>query len=384
MLFTGVDGRKIFSINFNPFSKKWKPAKGVGKKIVAIPSDRCLVKFDKIPEGLKKKELEKFLKTKYGNFKFDYTLRGEDYILVLVRDFSPPEDFLSLDCEIFSLARLGFLLKEKHFQVLDFGKRKTTWVEVKNGSPVLYRVVLKGGDFITKSVAEAFKVSFEDAEKLKIGRGLELEVVKNSVEKILQQIPLKGDLPILLSGGGALLKGLEEIFKQKTLKIDLAEPTYYTALGASLKFVYPNGSPNFGSGGITSKELKAVSFSAVVSILLLLLSLKGMETVKTEFIQHLRLKEKELFEEKFPNLPPVSVLEQLRSFAESGKVSVLPLLEKAFKKLPKGVAIYKLSYNNGRLIVEGEAKEELIKGLPIKEIKKTEKDKVLFKMEVSL
>jgi hypothetical protein len=59
--------------------------------------------------------LEKYLKTKYGKFLFDYTLRVNEYILVLVRDFEPPDEYLALDCEIFSLSRLGFLTDKEHF-----------------------------------------------------------------------------------------------------------------------------------------------------------------------------------------------------------------------------------------------------------------------------
>jgi hypothetical protein len=88
MILTGVDNTKRVSIDYNLLLKKWKLTDKEGKSIYVIPSDKCLVKVEKLPEGVKKKDLEKYLKTKYGKFLFDYTLRGNEYILVLVRDFN--------------------------------------------------------------------------------------------------------------------------------------------------------------------------------------------------------------------------------------------------------------------------------------------------------
>ena len=86
-----------------------------------------------------------------------------------------------------------------------------------------------------------------------------------------------------------------------------------------------------------------------MSLSLLIFSLFGLEKVKNDTFFQIKEREKLLFKEKFPNLPPVSVLEQLEGMQyHPYKKSVLDLLKKALEQLPKsGIKIYKIKYRNG-------------------------------------
>jgi len=122
MIYTGVDGEKVFSISFSPFTKKWKKSKRSGKRIYVIPSDKTLVKVGKaeVKNRWELKELLKFEVEEYGATLWDFSLVGDRYYLVMVKDFEVPSDFYALDCEIFSLARLSRILREPNLCVLEY------------------------------------------------------------------------------------------------------------------------------------------------------------------------------------------------------------------------------------------------------------------------
>jgi hypothetical protein len=117
-------------------------------------------------------------------------------------------------------------------------------------------------------------------------------------------------------------------------------------------------------------------------LLSLLLTFNVLDNFEKSFIGKLREKEKYLFAEKFPDLPPVAVLEQLKSFTQGEKVSVLPLLENAFKELPKGVKVYKITYLKGVLTISGEGDKKLFQKLELKKVKETADGKIAFELEV--
>jgi len=47
MIYTGVDGKKSFSVNKSLLGKGWSPTQKLGKKICVVPSDHCFVKVEK-------------------------------------------------------------------------------------------------------------------------------------------------------------------------------------------------------------------------------------------------------------------------------------------------------------------------------------------------
>ena len=386
--YTGVEGNKRVSVEYHPLKRSWKLTTREGKKIYLIPSDRVLIKRDKIPQGVKPKDLKRYFRTKYKEFLFDFTVdrKTNSYTLVLVRDFQPPPEAFALDAEPFSLARLAKAVGEGEITVLDIGKRKTTYVKVDTSDLASYRVVLRGGDYITQRVAKELSLSFEEAERLKIEKGLELPAVKKAIEEILSDLPPLGE-KVVLSGGGALLKELPQFLGQRGSKVvegpKGVKPTEYPALGGALKFIYRDRSPTFKAPEVGPSQLKAAAFVLSFLILSFFLGTQLLMRVKTDFYNRIAQKEKELFSEKFPQLPPVAVLEQLKTLRGQKKESVLPLFEKLIDTIPRGVKIYRLSYGNGVLKVEGEApSKEIADKLKAVSLKRTDSGSYLFEVEI--
>jgi hypothetical protein len=385
MLYTGVDQKKKVSVDYNPLKRQWKLSNREGKKIAVIPSDKVLIKREQLPEGLKKSDLRRYLKTKYGNFLFDFSLEGNFYTLVLVKDFKPPKDSFALDAEPFSLARIARVLNLPSLQILDFGRRKTTLVEVDNFNLKSYRVILRGGDYLTQKVAQNWEISPDEAEKIKIQRGLDLEFLKEAIEEILNNLPLKKDKPLLLSGGGSRLKGLREFLKEKGFNIvdfKVVSPEKGSALGAALKFVFKDNSPSFRRGEVTARDIKLFLASSALLLASFFIALWGLKRIETNFLQRLEGVKKELFAEKFPHLPPVAVTEQLKTMQGNKKLSVLPLLEKAFRALPKGVKIYRITYQRGEIRIRGEAPPAVVKELKVDNEKRLDNGNILFEVVV--
>ncbi len=362
MIYTGIDGEKIYSVNYSVFTKKWKETKRKGKKIYIIPSDKCLVRIGKaeIKNKWELKEILKFEAEEYGEVLWDFSLTGNKYYLVLVKDYEPPESYFALDCEIFTLARLSRILNEPDLAVLDLGRRKTTYVETKNYELKLYRVVLKGGDFITERISRELEVPYDRAEAIKLEEGLSNEIVHLTFSEILEDIgiPLENK-KVLLSGGTSKLKGIKEFFK-KSLRNPYVSPELNSAFSGALKFVYKDSSPSFKHEELSPKEVKALlGILSVATFTVFSFSL-GKDFIKREFMKEINLKKKELFSQKFPELPPVLVDEQLKNFSGSNKKSLLLGLRKVFSQLPEGVKILEISYKNGVLKIKGLASEELM------------------------
>ena len=385
MLYTGVDGKKKVSVDYNPLKRQWKIGDGEGKKIAVIPSDKVLIKREPLPQGLKKSELRRYLKTKYGQFLFDFSLEDDFYNLVLVKDFTPPKDSFALDAEPFSLARMAKVLNLPSLQILDFGKRKTTSVEVDNFNLQSYRVLLRGGDYLTQKVAQKLEVSPEEAEKIKLQRGLELEFLKEALDEILKNLPLKKDKPLLLSGGGSRLKGLKEFLEEKgfsLVEFKTVPPEKISALGAALKFIFRDNSPSFRRGEVTARDLKVFLASSAVVLASFFVALWGLNKLEKDFLRKLETVKKELFAEKFPELPPVAVAQQLKTMQSNKKLSVLPLLEKGFKTLPPGVKIYRISYQRGEIRIKGEASPQVVKQLKVSAQQRLDNGHILFEVVV--
>lgn len=384
MIFTGIEGKKWFSVSYSLLKKEWKITEKKGKKIYVIPSDLCFVKKE-IAEIKKEKELREYLKyevEEYGKVLWDFKLVGDFYYLVLARDFNPPEDFFSLDCEIFSLARISRVLRKPNLVILDLGKRKTTFIEVKNYELDRYRVVLKGGNYLNERIQKDFRVSFDEAEKIKIEEGMSNSTVKKVIEEILSNIGAQfADKEVLLSGGLSKLKGLEDLFKS-VLRIPYCEPELTSAFGASLKFVFKDNSPTFKKEEISPKEQKLLVVFVGLATTVFISYLLSKDFLKKEIMKTLNQQKKELFSAKFPDLPPVMVEEQLKNMKERKQSKFLELMYTVLKDLPEGVKIYRIEFKNSYLKLVGEAPESFIKNIKADSIRKTPEGNYEFEVVV--
>jgi len=208
---------------------------------------------------------------------------------------------------------------------------------------------------------------------------LELEEVKQELGKILKNLPLKDkNKPLLLSGGGGYLKGLDTLFENPLTDLTLVGKEYYSALGGALKFVYPDGSPSFKKPDVKPLDLKVALFVSITAVVLTYLGLDYLNTITSKVSEKILQKERYLFSLNYPNLPPTAMEEQLKVLIQKKGKSVLPLLKEVIETLPEGVKVYKISYEGGVLKVEGETTKDKLKVINPQSYKVLENNRVGF------
>ena len=376
MIYTGVDGEKLLSVDFSLFRKDWKITEKRGRKIYVIPSDLCYVRREKT-ELKDVYDLRRFLsievEEKFGDVLWDVRLKGDTYCLAVAKDFEVPEDAYALDPEVFSLARVVRALGREDCYVLDIGRRKTTLVDVEGGELYSYRVVLKGLDYIKREVPE----------EVVVREGLDNEGVRKSFERILSSLGRSlEEKPVLLSGGGSKLRGIDKLFKN-SFRSPLVSPEMISALGASLKFVLEDCSPHFREEELSEKDIKKVSLALGASLLIFVASVAGINYAEKSFVKRVREVEKREFKRKFPQKPAVAVRDQVKSMFLREENPMTGRLLKLSEKLSEGMKLYRIEFEGGVLRVVGEAKsKDIVAEIGAKSVKETPEGGFEFEVEI--
>ncbi len=381
MIYTGVDGKKSFSVRYSYIRRRWEPTKRQGKRVCVVPSDLC---FIKVEDAFSKKKYEiksfysLYVEEKFGNVKWDPSLYKDKAFLGVYRDFSE-SGCHEVELEVFALARVLLTLGLDGY-VLDLGKRKSTLVEVQDGLLKSYRVVLKGGNHIEEVIRIKRGLSDEEASHLKRTKGLDVEEVQEGLMDILLPMNLDSNIPILLSGGLSKLKGIKDMFKS-IIKNPYCEPELTSAFGASLKHVLKNPYPDFVKSDLSEEELKKVGMSVGIGMLLFFFVYLGMGKLLSS--GSLRYEERKKFKEVFPNTPIVALYDQVRSKVSTGeRYEVTKKVYKLQQVLKEGMKVYSIEYSDGALTVKGEGREDLVMGIGAKKIKKTPTGSLEFEVEV--
>ena len=384
--FTGIDGEKKVSVSWSPFKRRWEITSKSGRKIYTVPSDRVLIKREETDirdPFLLKKALALEIEERFGALLWDVRFSEGGYCLALVKDYETPADAYALDPEPFALARAFVAIQGQEGLLLDIGRRKTTFVEIREGQMESYRVILKGTDFLVRLLAEKRGFSEGEAAKILLSEGLENPLVEEGFKRIISSIGKSlTEREILLSGGGAKLKGLRDLFKG-ALFPSTVEPTHFSALGSALKYVVKDCSPDFRKEELSERDLKRVALVLGASFLLFLAVNLSAGYVKKELTSTFREIERREFKRKFPDIPAVAVRDQVKSFAVGEGFPLSRKLLDLSKLLKEGVKIYRLEFAKDRLIVVGEAKSrELLSDLPLKKIKQTPEETYEFELEL--
>jgi hypothetical protein len=377
MVYTGVDGKKVFSIRTNPITKRWAITSKVGKKICVVPSDLCFVKIEKAFTQ-KLSQLKGYyqieVSEKFGKVKWDLSLHEGNAILGVYKNFNP-EGCDGVDLEIFSLARVLKLLGVDGY-VLDLGRRKTTLVRVEKGLLKEYRVLLRGGDYLSL-LANPEKP--EEGERLKKEKGLQLKEVYEGFKKLLEALDLQ-EGAVLLSGGGAKLKGIKDFFKN-TIENPYCEPTHTSAFGASLRSVVKTPYPDFVERELSERELRVLGTALLGGLALFGFSYFGLE--KLWSMDGLREREKAEFKKLFPNAPTTALREQVLSKATKEEpFQLTSKLSQLSSQLREGIKLYSIDFSEGTLLIKGEGEENIVRQLKAKAVKKTPLGTVEFELEV--
>ncbi len=371
-----MDGDKLFSVESSPFRKGWRETDRRGRKIYVVPSDLCYVRIGRTE--LKdlydlRRALGIEVEEKFGDVLWDVELRGDRYCLAVVRDFETPADAFALDPEVFSLARAARALGREDCYVLDVGRRKTTLVRVEGGELSSYRVVMRGLDHLAHSV---------DREVV-LREGLENSEVRGAFERVLSSLGRDlEDEPVLLSGGGARLKGVERLFR-KSFRNTLVPPEMNSAFGASLKFLLDDCSPDFREEELSERDLKRVALLLGTSLLVFGASYWGTGYLEDSLIKSVREAERREFKKRFPQKPAVAVRDQVKSMAIKEQSPMTDRLLRLSESLSEGMKLYRIEFEGGILRVVGETRDkEKVTEIGAKKVKETPEGSFEFEVEV--
>ncbi len=378
-LISARDGQKELSIEYDPLRRSWRVSQRKGGLLCVVSSERVFIKREEVGER-KAKEVLQALKS-YALERFPHTrhslkAEGKYAYLALCKDC---EDCESIEPEPFALARL-FSLHAQEGYVIDFGRRKTVFAKVKEGLLESFRVVLRGGDYISNLLARSRNISLEEAEKLKKQEGMSLKEVEEAVKEILKLsgYELKG--AVLLTGGGSRLRGLRSLFEE-TLELKYVEPELAVCLGACLREVLKNPYPDFKEKELTKEDIKKLTMSWSPAGIALLLSFFLMSRLYST--QALEEAQRTEFKKVFPKEPVVSLYKQVKAKVSSGEeYKLTKLFMKAGESLRPGMKIYRFEYAEGTLSIVGEAQEKTLQGLKLSSTKRTPAGNVEFEVKV--
>lgn len=147
------------------------------------------------------------------------------------------------EIEIFSSIRSNFEHELSLVLLMDFGASRTKLSLVEFGMVKSYHTINRGGADISDAIAKSFSISFSEAEKMKKDFGLFgnpaeknlAEIIRTHIDYIFSETNNvllghekkynKTISKVVLSGGGALLKGLKEVASDNFhAEIELGRP----------------------------------------------------------------------------------------------------------------------------------------------------------------
>lgn len=183
-----------------------------------------------------------------------------------------------LEMESIALARSlidNNLKKEEVFLLVDIGSNKTSFTVSEGNIPYFTSSIPFSSSSITDEIAGRLKMQIKEAQKLKITQGIEnssgsnsilnsiaplLENLSTEIEKTIdfyQDISKnKKNVKIILTGGGANLKGLLNYLKSKLPnEISLGDPWINLNLDKKLSGISQADSARYGvSAGLAMRE----------------------------------------------------------------------------------------------------------------------------------
>lgn len=181
------------------------------------------------------------------------------------------------EIEIFSNMRSVVDASTSPQMIIDFGAGSTKVFIIERGTLRSSHIINKGSQDITISLSKSLGISFEDAEKIKRengiasndGTGMNISdisfvtidyILAESSRLIMNYYKKTGKKisRVILTGGGALLKGLKDR-AQKTfeIEVDIADPFSRVEYPAFLSEVLKNAGPEFSVAiGIAIRKLQ--------------------------------------------------------------------------------------------------------------------------------
>ncbi len=339
IVYTGVDGAYSVSVSYNPLSRRWKVVGRRGRTVCSIPSRLCLVKVEKKPVE-KRADFLKGLKELYGTDKVDAVFYGDRVFVGVYRDYQ--HACQEVDLEPFALARVLSLFTDEGF-IVNAQTDRTTFVYIEGGLISSYRVVLRSAG--------------EDPQEVLRLSGMELS-----------------ERPVLLAGTHhrALMPHVHN-----RIENPYCAPELTCALGCALKHVVKKPYPSFKKREVSPEELRRLSAVGLTSMGFLLFALLSVKSLYNT--DRLRESARGEFKKVFPNLPSVSVYEQVRGRVSTGERFELTKRLSALSSW-EGLTLYSFEWDGRELRIRGEGPPEKVKGLKPSSMKTTDRNTLEFEV----
>lgn len=232
--------------------------------ILSVPESRVFTHFFELPINLKEKEIKKIIfyeaesifpysaKELYFDFKIIKQKEKTQEILLVASPINTINDFKEVvekagfvpfvfEIESKSLARalINKFEKNQAIMILDIGAR-TSIIGVFDEVGLRFTDNIKlAGNRFTKEIAAILKISFEEAEKIKIKEGFLSErfgqaleeagqILCQEVKKVIRHAEERHNFKInkiILVGGSSLLPGINEyLAKEMSLTVEKGDP----------------------------------------------------------------------------------------------------------------------------------------------------------------
>jgi Ethanolamine utilization protein EutJ (predicted chaperonin) len=374
----------------------WKKVKVVeGSKQVAltgaVPSHALTFRRFSLPfhdrkrvREIVKEELTDMLAFPLEEARWDFTRGADNDVFVIIARSDMVKETLEslgrpcemLDAEPYGLARTALYCGIKDALIIDFGATKTVFCALRNGDLEWIKVLLSGGDALTKLMSETRKLSLHDAEELKRSQGIQLPEVKESIIKLLRTANLPSPFPypaIVITGGGACLEGLREFLGENlktpvstfTLPDDLSPFSDAVAFGMALK-----GNREYIQGVNLAEEKKHETNPLIFWMAALLLPLLLFSTNLVLRENNLRVAVKKykqemenVYKKDFPGethgVSPVKLykakLDEKKALMQSGGSDALALIDKISRVVArKDIHIFQIDLSDQEITLSGE------------------------------
>jgi len=180
------------------------------------------------------------------------------------------------EIEIFSSIRSAFEHELSLVLLMDLGASRTKLSLVEFGMVTSYHTINRGGADISESISQSFSITFSEAEKMKKDFGLfgnptqkELaDIIKTHIDYIFSEannVLLAYEKKynrtiskVILSGGGALFKGIKEVATNNfQLEVEIAHPFSKVEAPAFIEKVLETMGPEFSVAlGLALRKLQ--------------------------------------------------------------------------------------------------------------------------------
>jgi cell division ATPase FtsA len=180
----------------------------------------------------------------------------------------------SFEMEIFSSIRSSLGHEISPVIIMDFGASKTKIYIVEAGIVLVFHIINRGSQDITRNISQALGITFEEAEKMKRSVGLDTSLNKDAGEIALASVDFiirdtnsvvfayekrynKNVSKVILIGGGSLLKGLIEYVRENSsTEVVYGHPFAKTEAPAFLESVLEASGPEFSVAvGLALRQL---------------------------------------------------------------------------------------------------------------------------------